>query len=148
MPWFSLTGDARIHKQCATENCAGQPTFRLESGGVGSVYCSGCHVNIEANATAGEWTEGVCDDGAAILFDGLSVPISDLLSHLNRTAVLQRVVDILERENTDLKDVLHQIGIMATQSPRHHPQPDRNAVVDNGHEGQDQNQHRHGLAPV
>lgn len=30
-----------------------------------------------------EWTEGVCDDGAAILRDGEPVKISDLLAHLN-----------------------------------------------------------------
>ena len=30
------------------------------------------------------WTEGVCSDGAAILCDGVPVPISELLTHLNR----------------------------------------------------------------
>lgn len=30
-----------------------------------------------------EWTEGVCDDGAAILRDGQMVPITELLAHLN-----------------------------------------------------------------
>ena len=30
-----------------------------------------------------EWTEGVCSDGAAILRDGVMVPITELLSTLN-----------------------------------------------------------------
>lgn len=30
-----------------------------------------------------EWTEGVCDDGAAILRDGVPVSISDILARLN-----------------------------------------------------------------
>lgn len=47
MPWFALTGDERIRDRCASEGCAGQPTWRLEAGGVGSVYCSGCKAQID-----------------------------------------------------------------------------------------------------
>ena len=43
--WFKLTGDERL-KQCATEGCGGQPAWRLEAGGVGSNYCSGCKAEI------------------------------------------------------------------------------------------------------
>lgn len=45
--WFKLRGDARLGR-CTSENCGGQPTFRLEAGGIGSDYCSGCRENIEA----------------------------------------------------------------------------------------------------
>lgn len=44
--WFDLKGDTRLGA-CATEGCGGQPTSRLEAGGVGSNYCSGCRSNIE-----------------------------------------------------------------------------------------------------
>jgi hypothetical protein len=44
--WFNLTGDERLGR-CATEGCGGQPTFRLEAGGIGSNYCSGCREQIE-----------------------------------------------------------------------------------------------------
>lgn len=43
--WFRLRGDKRLGK-CATENCGGQPAFRLEADGVGSDYCSGCRAKI------------------------------------------------------------------------------------------------------
>lgn len=32
-----------------------------------------------------KWTEGVCEDGAAILRDGEMIPITELLEILNRT---------------------------------------------------------------
>jgi hypothetical protein len=44
--WFKLTGDKRLGA-CTSEGCGGQPTWRLESGGVGSDYCSGCKEVIE-----------------------------------------------------------------------------------------------------
>lgn len=44
--WFELTGDKRLGR-CASEDCGGQPTWRLESGGVGSNYCSGCKEKID-----------------------------------------------------------------------------------------------------
>jgi hypothetical protein len=44
--WFQLKGDERTQR-CATERCGGQPTWRMESGGVGSNYCSGCKARIE-----------------------------------------------------------------------------------------------------
>jgi hypothetical protein len=43
--WFKLSGDARLGA-CASENCWGQPTWRLEAEGVGSNYCSGCKEKI------------------------------------------------------------------------------------------------------
>lgn len=46
--WFKLQGDRRLDR-CSTENCGGQPTWRLESGGVGSDYCSGCKGQIESS---------------------------------------------------------------------------------------------------
>lgn len=47
MPWFELKGDERINERCASENCPGQPTWRLEADGVGSNFCSGCKEHIE-----------------------------------------------------------------------------------------------------
>lgn len=38
------------------------------------------------------WTEGVCGDGAVILFDGQPVSISDLLTILNRAYQIENVV--------------------------------------------------------
>lgn len=43
--WFELTGDARLGR-CASDHCGGQPIWRLEAGGVGSNYCSGCKEKI------------------------------------------------------------------------------------------------------
>lgn len=45
--WFKLFGDSRLGA-CATDGCGGQPTWRLEAGGVGSNYCSGCSARIRA----------------------------------------------------------------------------------------------------
>jgi hypothetical protein len=36
-------------------------------------------------AGEGRWSEGVCGDGAAILFDGVMVPIEQVVRALNRT---------------------------------------------------------------
>ena len=47
MTWFSIKDDRRITERCATENCGGQVTERLEAEGVGSYYCSGCRSIIE-----------------------------------------------------------------------------------------------------
>lgn len=49
MTWFKLSGDSRLNK-CASEDCFGQQMWRLEAGGVGSNYCSGCKERIEAAA--------------------------------------------------------------------------------------------------
>lgn len=43
--WFKLKGDERLTR-CASEDCGGQPTWRLEADGVGSNYCSGCKAKI------------------------------------------------------------------------------------------------------
>jgi hypothetical protein len=47
-PWFKLSGDARLGR-CDTDDCGGQPTWRLEAGGVGSNYCSGCKEKIQSS---------------------------------------------------------------------------------------------------
>lgn len=47
--WFELKGDERIKLRCATHGCGGQPTWRLEIDGIGSNYCTGCKVTIEAD---------------------------------------------------------------------------------------------------
>lgn len=52
MSWFRLSGDARLGR-CATEGCAGQPTWRLEAGGVGSNYCPACKAGV--NEAGGMW---------------------------------------------------------------------------------------------
>lgn len=52
MAWFELKGDARLGR-CASENCGGQPTWRLEADGVGSNYCSGCKDYIERSQKNG-----------------------------------------------------------------------------------------------
>lgn len=44
--WFELKGDARL-KQCASEGCGGQQTWRLEAGGTASNYCSGCKARMD-----------------------------------------------------------------------------------------------------
>jgi hypothetical protein len=44
--WFKLNGDARLG-HCDSANCGGQPTWRLEAGGIGSNYCSGCKERID-----------------------------------------------------------------------------------------------------
>jgi hypothetical protein len=51
MPWFKLTGDERITLRCATDDCAGQVTERLEADGVGANYCLGCRLKIEDHRT-------------------------------------------------------------------------------------------------
>lgn len=48
--WFNLSGDMRLGA-CTTDRCGGQPTWRLESGGIGSDYCSGCKEIIERIGT-------------------------------------------------------------------------------------------------
>lgn len=59
MTWFRLTGDERIKDRCASEGCAGQPTWRLEAGGIGSNYCPGCKAKIDRVTCSHEWrTDG------------------------------------------------------------------------------------------
>ncbi len=57
--WFQLKGDERLGR-CATEDCGGQPTSRLEADGTGSNYCSGCRAKIE-----GHW---ICPHGVVTGF--------------------------------------------------------------------------------
>lgn len=55
-----------------------------------------------------EWTEGVCDDGAAILRDGVMVPISELLEHLNRTEADK--AEAVSREREECAKVAHELA--------------------------------------
>lgn len=48
-----------------------------------------------------KWTEGVCDDGAAILRDGEMVPINKLLSHLNDLEATLRDIEVRTRAYAD-----------------------------------------------
>ena len=44
--WIYLKpGERRVH--CATDGCEGQPLWRLEVDGIGSVFCSGCRDKIK-----------------------------------------------------------------------------------------------------
>ena len=64
--WFRLTGDERLGR-CAADGCGGQPTWRLEAGGVGSNYCSGCKGQIDFTMAAAADEEkhgGDCNAGA------------------------------------------------------------------------------------
>jgi len=54
--WFKLQGDRRLDR-CSTDGCGGQPTWRLESGGIGSDYCSGCKEKIEQAREERAWME-------------------------------------------------------------------------------------------
>lgn len=42
---------------------------------------------MSTDQTTPVWTEGVCDDGAAILRDGVPVAIKDVLTALNKMSV-------------------------------------------------------------
>lgn len=64
--WFKLTGDARLGR-CTTDGCGGQPTSRLEAGGVGSDYCSGCRATIEAAEDVRDATEAMKEPGRVTL---------------------------------------------------------------------------------
>ena len=57
--WFQLRGDERLTCRCATEGCGGQPTWKLEAGGIGSYYCSGCKEKIAAMEphSVEEWSQ-------------------------------------------------------------------------------------------
>jgi hypothetical protein len=47
--WFELSGDMRLG-ECASEGCGQQPTYRLETGGIGANYCSACRAKIDRAA--------------------------------------------------------------------------------------------------
>lgn len=51
MPWFKHHPGPKkgLGDRCASENCAGIPSWRLEAGGVGSFYCFQCMVEIESD---------------------------------------------------------------------------------------------------
>lgn len=53
-----------------------------------------------------EFTEGVCSDGAAILVDGVQIPIPDILERLRKGAEAERIVrdvwDMLYGQNLEV----------------------------------------------
>lgn len=77
MTWFALTGDERITKRCATDDCGGQPTWRMEAGGVGSDYCSGCKATVEGRCSHYTYSqdrvtgECTCDACGKVVIDCL-----------------------------------------------------------------------------
>lgn len=51
----------------------------------------------------GEWTEGVCGDGAAILLDGKMIPIEDVVATLNK---YQRALSSLVKHWDEFGDLI------------------------------------------
>jgi len=64
----------------------------------------------------GRWSEGVCGDGAAILFDGVMIPIEKVVQALNRAPtappapavapVAGGVIDVLIKAEAILADIV------------------------------------------
>lgn len=73
MTWFRLRGDARLGR-CTSEGCGGQPMWRLEAGGVGSDYCSGCRQQIDPSLCT---CEAIKDD--------LGAPLIKICDHCARS---------------------------------------------------------------
>lgn len=49
--WVKLPSTVRIRPgPCTTDDCLGRPEWRLEAGGVSSVYCSDCKAKIDVRA--------------------------------------------------------------------------------------------------
>jgi hypothetical protein len=92
--WFKLTGDARIGR-CATEGCGGQPTERLEAGGIASNYCSGCREKIESGPTDRQSEIYGC-------FDGLA----DIYPHQSTEFLLQLTADTMKCSYEDVCSAL------------------------------------------
>lgn len=69
--WFALAGDERITKRCATKDCGGQPTWRLEADGVGSDYCSGCKLTVSEQDAMRRYRFQFFD-GSVFVGDGVS----------------------------------------------------------------------------
>ena len=71
-----------------------------------------------------KWTEGVCGDGAAILYDGMRVDIASVIERLNSIETLRKSrndwvrscskyiaeIETLTRECDDLRNKIHAIG--------------------------------------
>ena len=64
-----------------------------------------------------EWTEGVCDDGAAILRDGQPVTISELLAILNDFERLRSDRDAAVAEMSLLLDRLADVDFSDVPEP-------------------------------
>jgi hypothetical protein len=60
--------------------------------------------------TVPEWTESVCEDGAAILCDGTIVPIEKVVAELNRltecSAALERLLALVKPKYTEPDEIL------------------------------------------
>ena len=46
-------------------------------------------------ASKHKYTEGICNDGAAILKDGIMMPIEDVINNLNKTNNLVMLIKLL-----------------------------------------------------
>lgn len=61
MQWSKLSEAEQAGQHCASRNCKGKPTHRFEAGGIGSVYCRDCMVDIVAEefepSDPEEWCE-------------------------------------------------------------------------------------------
>lgn len=71
--------------------------------------------------TVPEWTEGVCGDGAAILCDGIMVPIEKVVAELNRltkcSTALERLLAVIKPKYTDPDEILAvMLSIRAARS--------------------------------
>jgi len=51
-----------------------------------------------------EWTEGVCGDGAAILRDGVLVPVHEVVEWLDQIELTLRALCVAVREQDDVLD--------------------------------------------
>lgn len=107
--WFPLVGDERL-KECATEDCGGQPTWRFESGGIGANYCSGCKAKIDEFDTA----LGMATRAAHSYADAFGDPVA-----LARSAGLMEASAFLERTaNASASALRLQYGEMTAQEIR------------------------------
>lgn len=65
-----------------------------------------------------EYTEGICGDGAAILKDGVIVPISQVLEELNRAEGLRAFLeDIVLKRKPPIKDAVWLRGFLEPLTP-------------------------------
>lgn len=67
------------------------------------------------------WTEGICGDGAAILCDGIMVPVEEVVAELNRlakcSAALERLLAVIKPKYTDPDEILAvMLSIRAAKS--------------------------------
>lgn len=51
------------------------------------------------------YTEGICDDGAAILYDGLAIPVEEVIRLLNARQELVDQCESMKRERDHYKSL-------------------------------------------